>query len=263
MPHRKLKTVSLSFLLGFVVSALTAQVPAKPQYGAWGFDAAGADLSTKPGDNFFRYANGSWVDKTQIPADKPAYSLRLAMTDTTEQRLHDILEAAGSGADGQSETLAGKAGAFYRAFMDEATVEKLGATPIAPQLAEIKGAKSLAALGTLMGRNSTGFEHSIFLYGIDVDLKDPNHYAFYLTQGGLGLPDRDYYLKADFAGPKKAYQNYVTTILHLLDWAEPEKRAAEVMEFETKIAEASWTKAQQRDFVAIYNPMTPDELQKF
>ena len=100
MQHRELKTFSFSFALCFVVvSIATAQVPAKPQYGAWGFDSAGADLSTKPGDNFFRYANGTWVDKTQIPPDKPAYSLRLAMTDTTEQRLHDILEAAGSGAD--------------------------------------------------------------------------------------------------------------------------------------------------------------------
>jgi putative endopeptidase len=263
MQDRKLKTFWFSFGLCFVVSVAAAQVPGKPQYGAWGFDSAGADLSTKPGDNFFRYANGAWVDKTQIPSDKPAYSLRLAMTDTTEQRVHEILEAGGSSADTQSETVAGKAGAFYRAFMDEAAVEKLGATAIAPQLAEIKAAKSLGTLGALMGRNSIDFEHSIFLYGIDVDLKDPNHYAFYLSQGGLGLPDRDYYLKPDFTGPKKAYQNYITTVLRLLDWPEPEKRAGEVMDFETKIAEASWTKAQQRDPVAIYNPMTLDELQKF
>src|SRR3982750_3248753 len=64
----------------------------KPQYGAWGFDLAGADTKTKPGDDFFRYANGTWIDKTQIPPDKPAYSLRLAMTDLTEQRLHEMME---------------------------------------------------------------------------------------------------------------------------------------------------------------------------
>ena len=66
----------------------------KPQYGSWGFDAAGADLGTKPGDDFFRYANGTWLDRVQIPADKSAYSLRLAMTDLTEQRLHDLIEEA-------------------------------------------------------------------------------------------------------------------------------------------------------------------------
>src|SRR4029453_10811958 len=70
--------------------------PAKLKYGAWGFDLSGADTSTKPGDDFFRYASGTWVDKMQIPPDKPAYSLRLAMTDLTEQRLKDMLEAAGS-----------------------------------------------------------------------------------------------------------------------------------------------------------------------
>src|ERR1700751_2293208 len=127
MSHWKLKTLLLSFLVCFVVSILTAQVPAKPQYGAWGFDAAGADLATKPGDNFFRYANGSWIDKTQIPADKPAYSLRLAMTDLTERRLHEMMESLGAKPNDNPSTLEEKVGAFYRSFMDEARVEQLGA----------------------------------------------------------------------------------------------------------------------------------------
>src|SRR4051812_40828176 len=71
----------------FSICAMAADNPGKPQYGTWGFDAAGADPATKPGDNFFRYANGTWLDNTQIPSDKPAYSLRLAMTDKTEQRV--------------------------------------------------------------------------------------------------------------------------------------------------------------------------------
>src|SRR5689334_23563523 len=124
---RELKTVSLSFFLSFLVSIVTGQGPAKPQYGAWGFDAAGADLNTKPGDDFFRYANGTWIDKTQIPPDKPAYSLRLAMTDLTEQRLKDLLEAAGANASDNPSSLQEKAGAFYHSFMDEARVEEHGA----------------------------------------------------------------------------------------------------------------------------------------
>ena len=83
--------IAASFCLAAALPAADAPNH-KPQYGAWGFDLAGADLSTKPGDDFFRYANGTWVDKTQIPADKPAYSLRLAMTDLTEQRLHELME---------------------------------------------------------------------------------------------------------------------------------------------------------------------------
>jgi putative endopeptidase len=236
--------------------------PAKPQYGAWGFDSAGADIAVKPGDNFFRYANGTWIDKTQIPADKPAYSLRLAMTDLTEQRLHEMMEAISQN-ETQPSTLEGKVGAFYRSFMDEARVEELGTKAIASELDDVRKAKTPEELAVLMGKTSTDFEHSLFSYTIDVDLKDPSKYALYLTQAGLGLPDRDYYLKPDFAKQKSAYQNYVTTLLRAVNWPDPEARAKDVVDFETQIAQASWTKAQQRDLVAIYNPMTVEELDKF
>src|SRR6516164_4909791 len=104
------------------ISAFGADAPpAELKYGSWGFDLSGADTGTSPGDNFFRYANGTWLDKTQIPPDKPAYSLRLAMTDLTDQRLKGMLEAAGAQAADKSEpggrnpsTLEEKAGAFYR-----------------------------------------------------------------------------------------------------------------------------------------------------
>src|SRR5436305_4058414 len=91
--------------LAFTVAAISAQNSARPQYGAWGFDLAGADTATKPGDDFFRFANGTWIDKTQIPADKPAYSLRLAMTDLTERRLREIMETAAKNADHAPATL--------------------------------------------------------------------------------------------------------------------------------------------------------------
>ncbi len=125
-------------------------------------------------------------------------------------------------------------GAFYRSFMDDARVESLGVKAIEPELNEIKNAKSRDELATLMGRATTDFESSLFGCGIDVDLKDPDHYAFYIGQSGLGLPDRDYYLKPDFAAQKKAYQTYVTTLLHLANWAEPEMRAKDVVDFETQ-----------------------------
>ena len=91
--HPTLRALAL-LALCFAPLAHAADAPVgKPQYGNWGFDSSGADTSTKPGDDFFRYANGTWIDKTQIPPDKPAYSLRIAMTDRTEQRLHDMMEA--------------------------------------------------------------------------------------------------------------------------------------------------------------------------
>ena len=254
----------LSFVLvltAFASLAFAAGESGKPQYGAWGFDLAGADTSTKPGDDFFRFANGTWLDKTQIPPDKPAYSLRLAMTDVTEQRLHEMMEGLAAKNETEPSTLEGKVGAFYHSFMDEARVEQLGAKAIANQIDDLKKAKSREDLAGLMGRTNTDFEYSLFNYTIDVDLKDPKRYAFYITQAGLGLPDRDYYLKPDFAAPKAAYEKYVATLLRLVDWPDPEARAKDIVEFETKIAYASWTKAQQRDLVAIYNPMTIKALQ--
>jgi putative endopeptidase len=237
--------------------------PAKLKYGSWGFDLTGMDATIKPGDNFFRYANGAWVDKTEIPPDKPAYSLRLAMTDLTEQRLHDMMESSGATRNENPGTLEEKVGAFYRSFMDEARVDELGAKAIDSELNDLRNAKTRDDFAALMGRTATDFEFSLFNPFIDVDLKDPTKYAFYLTQAGIGLPDRDYYLKSDFAAQKTAYQNYVATILRLLNWADPDKTAKEIVDFETKIADASWTKAQQRDLNAIYNPMLVPELKKF
>src|SRR5690349_19201577 len=120
-------------LLLFVTTTLhTADAQDKPQYGAWGFDLDGADTSTKPGDDFFRYANGKWLDKTQIPPDKPAYSLRLAMTDLTDKRLREIMEAFAAKPADHPASLEEKVGAFYHSFMDDARVESLGVKAIEP-----------------------------------------------------------------------------------------------------------------------------------
>src|SRR5689334_18792828 len=122
----------LARLLFFLVLGLSPVVrgadapPAKLKYGSWGLDLAGMDKNTKPGDDFFRYANGTWIDNTPIPPDKPAYSLRLAMTDLTEQRLKDLLDAAGAKVTDNPSSLEEKAGAFYHSFMDEARIEQLG-----------------------------------------------------------------------------------------------------------------------------------------
>jgi len=254
---------ALEIALALSIGAQVADTTAKPQYGAWGYDAAGADRSTRPGDDFFRFANGTWLDRTPIPPDKPGISLRLLMTDRTEARLHNMMEQAAAKAPHQPADLEGKMGAFYKAFLDEARVEQLGAQPIAPELAQVRAAKSRDELAALMGRNLLDFEGTLFKAGIDVDLKDPNHYAFYLGQGGLGLPDRDYYRKPDFAAQKAKYQAYAAQLLQLVNWPDADARAKDVVDLETRIADASWTKSQERDPIAIYNPMSIAELQKF
>ena len=234
-----------------------------PQYGKWGFDEAGADKATKPGDDFFRFANGGWVDRVQIPADKAAYSLRLAMSDAVEQRLHDLMEEAAKKSEAKPATTESKVGAFYKSFMDEAGIEKSGAAPLKSKMAEIQSAKTREKLGAMMGRHNSDLEGGIFGIQIDIDLKDPSKYAVYIGQAGLGLPDRDYYLKPDFAAQKEKYQAYIAKLLQLVNWPEADKRAGEVVNLEGRIAEASWTKTQQRDPIAIYNPMMVPELEKF
>jgi putative endopeptidase len=245
--------------LHILVAALLATTAAlaAPQYGKWGYDLAGMDKAAKPGDDFFRYANGTWLDHAQIPADKPAVSFRLQMTDRAEARIHDILEAA---KNKEPNDLEGKAGRFYRSFMDEARVNAAGAKPLDPLLTDVRNAKTREALAGLMGRANADFEASLFGFYVDADLKDPAHYAVYVGQSGLGLPDRDYYLKPQFAAQKAKYQAYVAQLLKLAGW--PGDQAKAVVDFETKVAQASWSKAEQRDPLKVYNPTAVADLPK-
>jgi putative endopeptidase len=232
-------------------------------YGAWGFDATGEDRSVKPGDDFFRFANGGWLDRTPIPADTNIFGLRALMTDLTEARLHALMEAAAAQAGHEPVSLEGKVGAFYKAFQDEARVERLGAEPLEPELDAIRMADTRDALAGLMGHGGEDFYGSLFGVSVSVDRKDPSRYSVYLAQAGLGLPDRDYYSNPTLASQKAQYQVYVASLLRLAAWPEPETRAREIVELETRIAEASWTRADRRDRDKIYNPMTVAELQTF
>jgi putative endopeptidase len=240
----------------FLLSTAAIAQPA-PQYGAWGFDLTAMDRSVKPGEDFNRYASGAWLDRTEIPADKPMASLRYLMSDTIEARLHDLMEAA---AKSPPATLEGKVGTYYKAFLDEDRLQGIGKAAIAAEIEAIKRAPDRAALTEMMGRSATDFYGSIYALRIDVDLKDIDHYAVYIGQAGIGLPDRDYYLNASFASQKSAYQAYVGKLLSLLDWKDADACAAAVVKFESRIAEVSWTKAEQRDLDKVYHPYTPTAL---
>jgi putative endopeptidase len=262
-------TLGVVLLLIAVVAgwyALRGKAPgssSKPKYGEFGLDLAGQDKNTKPGDDFFRFANGAWLDRTEIPADKAGYSLRLIMSETTERRLHEMMQEDSASAAHEPTTDEGKVGAFYKSFMNEAQVESLGAKPLEKALDVIRAASNHDELAGLMGRSNLDFEGAIFGTFIDIDVKDPKRYAVIAFQAGLGLPDRDYYLQPSFAAKRDAYQKYAADLLRLANWPEPEKRAAEIIAFETAIAGASWTKTQQRDPNATYNPMSIPELEKW
>ncbi len=261
MMRRLFLTTALTLALS---GAARAQAPATElRYGAWGFDAEGRDMATRPGDSFFRYANGGWLDRHEIPSDKPGVSLRLLMTDLAEARVHALLEGAAKTAPHQPTTTEGKIGAFYKAFMDEGRIEALGAKPLANSLAAIRAADSRTKLAGLMGHSVDDFQSALFSVFIDADPKDPTRYAVFVNQAGLGLPDRDYYLEASFAPQKAKYQAYVEQMLTLSGWPDAKANAAAIVALETEIAQASWSKIEQRDQDKVYNPMTVAELATF
>jgi putative endopeptidase len=245
----------------FGASAALAQGAEPPVFPPFGFDLTAIDPATRPGDDFFQYANGRYLARTAIPTDRPIASRRYEMTDRTDRQLKTLLEDAAAGVSEQPADLKGKVGAFYASFMDEGTIDRLGASAIAPELDAIRSAPDLPALGRLMGQSAAGFYPSPFSAFVDSDLHDPNVYAIYLGQGGLGLPDRDYYLKDGFAREREAYRAYAQQLLTLEGWPDPAGNAQRVLAFETALAQASWTKVQLRDPDTQYNPVSQAQLQ--
>ena len=256
-----MKIRSLPFLLAATVMA----APAFGQSGAAyyppsGFDLSAIDPSTKPGDDFFQYANGKYLDRSVIPADRPTVSRRFEMTDRMEANVHQLLQEAASGVGDQPSDVRGKAGAFYASYMDAPQIERIGLAAIAPELDAIRSASTPSELAALMGQSSFGFYPAIVGPAIDVDVKSTDRYAVYLNQSGLGMPDRDYYLEAQFAPPRQAYLDYATRLLTLIGWQDPAGAAARAMAFETELAKDSWDKAKLRDPTIQYNPNSPAEL---
>jgi putative endopeptidase len=234
---------------------------ASPFFQPFGIDLSATDPSTRPQDDFFDYVNGAWLARTPIPADQPSVTAGRDMINRVQQRLRALLEQAATVAD-QPTTLEGKVGAMYAAYLDTTRIEALGAAPIRAQLEAIKSATQKAQLAALMGSSNWDFGGSLFGVTIDVDLKDPAHYAVYLSQSGLGMPDRDYYLQPQFATQKSAYRAYVEQLLGLVGWRDSAAAAGAIVELETRIAKVSWTKAEQRDLPKLYNPAISTDLPK-
>ena len=241
--------------------AAAAVVPPTPHYGTWGFDTGGEDKAIRPGDDFFGFTDGTAVSQIVIPPDRSNYGAFAQLAVLSEARVHAILEQAALDAPAEPATSPQKIGAFYRAFMDQARADSLGAAPLKPDLDAVRAAPDKAALAALMGRENDGFYASLIDLSIDTDEKDPDHYVVHVSQSGLGLPDRDYYLKPEFAAKKALYQDYATKLLALVGWSDPAGSAAKVVAFETRIAEASWAREDERDPDKIYNPMSVSEVE--
>jgi putative endopeptidase len=233
--------------------------PRRPVYGRWGYDSSAIQPAVSPGDSFYDYANGAWVARAVVGADSSRVGLRGALEGKTQGQIFAIiLEALRSGAAPDTDT--GRIGALYRAFMDASRTESLDLAPVAADLAAIRGAGTRTAVAALMGRAHHDLGSSLFRLGLGEDAKDPTRHALHVFQGSLGLPDRDYYLQDAFKDKKAAYRDYVARLLDMAAWPDAQQRAGDIVAFETRVAEASWSRIESRDRDTTYNPMTPAEL---
>ncbi|HKR86786.1 MAG TPA: M13-type metalloendopeptidase [Phenylobacterium sp.] len=232
-----------------------------PRMGPWGFDMAGRDTSTPPGQDFFKYANGRYVQQLEIPPDRSRYGAFDRLQELSQNRMRAVLEAAAN--DASASGGRAKVGAFYRSFMDEPRLEAIGVGRLARDLDKVREIETKNDLARLMGRSQLGFGGSFFGPGISDDAKAPMRYAVYLGQAGLGLPNRDYYLKPEFAPKLAAYQAYVAQILALAGWNDPQGAAKAIVAMETEIAQVSWTLEERRDDSKTYNPIAVSELAAF
>lgn len=242
-------------------AAAPAAVP-QASFGTWGVDLAGRDTAEKPGNNFFKYANGTYLDHLTIPSDMTSYGPFNALAELSRTRVQTILNDLSAHPVKHPKSIEEKLGTFYASFMDEKSIEKQGIKPMKDDLESIQKMLDAKAFATLSGTASANFMTSPFSLGINPDAKDPTHYALGVDQAGLGLPDRDYYLKPEFAAKRAAYQTYITQALTLIKWPEPANAAAAIVAFETKLAEVHWARADLRDPQKTYNPMTVDALSK-
>lgn len=219
------------------------------------------DLSVDPGDDFFRYVNGKWLDNTDIPADKSSYGSFVILRDEAQDHVMDIIKSSAEG-DFKAGSDEQKVGDFYRAYMDMETRNALGTTPLTPELEKISSIDSyseLAAYFAYASRYGFGTPFSLAQYP---DLKSPQEYLIYTWQSGLGLPDRDYYFKDDEASQKirDAYVAHIEKMFTLAGFDAPADSAKMLFELETKIANVHMSKEAARNFAANYNKLSIEEL---
>ncbi|HYW15736.1 MAG TPA: M13 family metallopeptidase, partial [Allosphingosinicella sp.] len=235
------------------LAAQAARTPEPRKFGSWGVDLGARDLSARPGDSFFDYANGGWYKTAEIPADQPIAGIALDTHLLTQAQLRSVVEDS---ARNPSTVSARQVGALYASFMDEAALERHGSSSLAADLAEIEAVASKSDMARLMGATTGSFGSSVFSFGVSPDPKGTGLYMTGIGIGGLGLPDRDYYLTDQFKPQREAYAGHVERTLKLIEWSDSAGAAKAVLALETRIAESSWSQVEQRDPVKMYKQMS-------
>jgi len=230
-----------------------------------GIDLKGIDRSVKPGDDFNGYASGTWMKTAQIPADRASTGIFLQVFQKAEKRTADLIAAAGKSnpAAGSEQRLIAD---YYKAYMDEAAIEKAGLKPLEPALAAIDGIKDKTQLSAALGAqlradvdpiNATNLdtEHLLGLF-VAQGLEDPSKNVPYLLQGGLGMPNRDYYLKTDkdMVETRQKYATYVEAVLTQAGTPDAAGKAKAILALETKIAQAQLSIVDSEDIHKANNP---------
>jgi putative endopeptidase len=254
-----LKRFALATLILFSVAGTIAQdrVPKVP-----GIDASGMDLSVRPQDDFFRYVNGKWVDATEIPPDQSTYGSFAILRTEAQAAVREII-AEQAKAQAAPGSLAQKVGDYYKSYMDTAQRDALGIAPLKSELKDIADIDDAKELAAGFARASQIGVRLPFSVNVGADARNSEAYAVSVSQSGLGMPDRDYYLRNDgkFPDTRKAYQTYIARLFALGNQPDPEGAAARIVDLETKIAKLQWDRARSRDRNATYNKMALTALQ--
>jgi putative endopeptidase len=235
----------------------------KPQIGKWGFDLTGMDRSVKPGDDFFRFGGGTWLKNTPIPADRSSWGSFIILRANAETDVKAIVEEVAShqNAPGSIEQ---KVADYYASYLDTNAIEKAGLEPVKADLAAIAGAQSYEDVVKLMARADIDVGGPVGV-SIGLDQKNPDHYSVDINQAGLGLPDRDYYLKDDakFVETRAKYRTYIEKMLGLASYPDASQSADAIVALETEIAKLHWPREKRRNRDLTYNPKSQAELKAF
>ena len=267
---KKINTIALSVAIVLGLAACsppssetaTAQTEQVQQQLTSGLVLENFDTNVRPQDDLFMYVNGSWFNNTEMPGDQSRIGAFLDLRDENQARLRAIIEeaAAQSQPDGSN---AAKIGAFYNSYIDLERRNSLGIQPIAEELAAIAAVTSHTEVATQMANLGKLGISAPFGFWVNADAKSPEVNAVYMSQSGLGLPDREYYLSTDekFVEIRNAYQAYVADILGLAGHADAAAAAADIVALETQLAEMQWTRVESRNADKTYNKKTSADVQ--
>ncbi|MEO8346869.1 MAG: M13-type metalloendopeptidase [Betaproteobacteria bacterium] len=231
-----------------------------------GIEVQTIDPAVRAADDYYTYANGKWLATTIIPADKPSWSPAYVLHEDAQEKLRLIIEESARAKSSTQSAEASKVGDLYRSFMDEARIERLKLQPLAAELAAIDQIKDKVALAPLFAHfNQIGVSTPVD-FDIQQDKRNSTAYIAYLSQGGLGLPDRDYYVDdtdARLVGIRKKYQKHIERMLTMAGSKTAKQDAAQIVALETAIARIHWTKVDNRDPVKTYQKIAITELPTF